>query len=54
MREQGVIVMATGRRTVAEEMPDAYKNIDHVVDAITKAGISRKVARIKPLGVIKG
>ncbi len=54
MRDKGVTVMATGRRTVAEEMPEAYKNIHAVVDAIEKAGISRKVARLRPVGVIKG
>ncbi len=54
MRGRGVTVMATGRRTVAEEMPEAYKNIHSVVDAVVQAGISLKVARLRPLGVIKG
>jgi tRNA-splicing ligase RtcB len=54
MKEQGVTLMATGRRTVAEEMPEAYKNIHLVVDAIERAGISRKVARLRPVGVVKG
>jgi tRNA-splicing ligase RtcB (3'-phosphate/5'-hydroxy nucleic acid ligase) len=54
MKDRGVIVMATGHRTVAEEMPDSYKNIDRVVDAISEAGISRRVARLRPLGVVKG
>jgi tRNA-splicing ligase RtcB len=54
MRDKGVTLMATGRRTVAEEMPEAYKDIHSVVDAITRAGISRKVVRLRPVGVIKG
>jgi len=54
MRAKGVTVMATGRRTVAEEMPEAYKNIHSVVDAIVQAGISRRVAYLRPVGVIKG
>ena len=54
MEEKGVTLMATGRRTVAEEMPEAYKNVDSVVDAIARAGISRKVARLRPVGVVKG
>lgn len=54
MREKGVTLMATGRRTVAEEMPEAYKNIHLVVNAIEQAGISRKVARLRPVGVVKG
>jgi tRNA-splicing ligase RtcB len=54
MSELGITLMATGRRTVAEEMPEAYKNVHSVVDAIVQAGISQKVARLRPVGVIKG
>ncbi len=54
MRGRGVTLMAGGRKTVAEEMPEAYKNIHSVVEAIEKAGISNKVARLRPVGVIKG
>jgi len=54
MKEQGVTLMATGRRTVAEEMPAAYKNIHDVASAIEQAGISRRVARLRPVGVVKG
>jgi tRNA-splicing ligase RtcB (3'-phosphate/5'-hydroxy nucleic acid ligase) len=54
MSRRGVTLMATGRRTVAEEMPEAYKNIHSVVEAIVRAGISRKVARLRPVGVVKG
>jgi tRNA-splicing ligase RtcB (3'-phosphate/5'-hydroxy nucleic acid ligase) len=54
MKDRGVTLMASGRRTVAEEMPEAYKNIHHVVDAVVQAGLSRKVARLRPVGVIKG
>ncbi len=54
MSQKGVTLMATGRRTVGEEMPEAYKNIDTVVDAIVAAGISRRVARLRPIGVVKG
>ncbi len=54
MKDRGVTVMATGRRTIAEEMPEAYKNIHSVVEAIVQAGISRKVARLRPVGVVKG
>jgi tRNA-splicing ligase RtcB len=54
MKQRGVTLMASGRRTVAEEMPEAYKNIHSVVETITLAGISRKVARLRPVGVVKG
>ncbi|MFO7716130.1 RtcB family protein [Desulfosarcina sp.] len=54
LADKGILVRWTGRSTLAEEMPDAYKDIDQVVDAVQGAGLSRKVARIKPMCVIKG
>jgi tRNA-splicing ligase RtcB len=54
LTDMGVFVMATGKGTLAEEMPSAYKNVSDVVDVMDRAGIARKVARLKPLGVIKG
>ncbi len=54
LEERGILVRWTGRGTLAEEMPDAYKDITEVVDVVHGAGLSRKVARIKPLVVIKG
>jgi len=52
--KSGIIVRAKGRSTLAEEAPEAYKDIEEVVEVVHKAGISKKVARMKPLGVIKG
>lgn len=52
--EQGVVVRAKGRATLAEEMPEAYKDISAVVDVVHSAGISKRVARLRPLGVAKG
>jgi tRNA-splicing ligase RtcB len=54
MTKMGVEIRAKGRGTVAEEMPYAYKDVATVVDVMDQAGISRKVARLKPIGVIKG
>ncbi len=54
MEEKGIIVMSAGRETLAEEMSEAYKDISNVVDVVHKAGISKKVARLRPIGVIKG
>ena len=54
LEREGVVVMAAGMATVAEEMPEAYKDVSAVVDAVEGAGISRKVAQLKPIGVIKG
>ncbi len=51
---KGVIAMATSRLGLAEEQPRAYKNVDDVVDVVHEAGLSRKVARMRPIGVIKG
>ena len=42
------------RRGLAEEQPDAYKDVNDVVDVVDSAGLSRKVARMRPVGVIKG
>lgn len=44
----------TGRKTLREEVPEAYKDVSLVVDVVQKAGLADKVARIKPMGVVKG
>jgi tRNA-splicing ligase RtcB len=54
LEEKGIIVMSSDRSTLAEEMPSAYKNVSDVVEVVTIAGLSKKVAKLKPLGVIKG
>jgi len=54
MEAQGVIVRATGMRTVAEEMAFAYKDVSQVVEVMEGAGVSRRVAQLRPLGVVKG
>lgn len=51
---RGIEVMARGYRTLGEEMSEAYKDVEDVVDVIEGAGVSRKVAKLVPLGVIKG
>jgi len=54
LQDRGVIVTSAGKSTLAEEMPEAYKDVNRVVDIVARAGIARKVARMKPLGVVKG
>jgi len=54
MAGQGVQVEAMSKRTITEEMPDAYKDVDAVVNAVQKAGLARMVARLKPHLVLKG
>jgi tRNA-splicing ligase RtcB (3'-phosphate/5'-hydroxy nucleic acid ligase) len=54
LEARGVIAMASSRLGLAEEQPRAYKNVDDVVEVVHEAGLSRKVARMRPIGVIKG
>jgi len=54
MADRGVLVMAGGKGTLREEMPEAYKNLDQVVDVVHGAGLSLKVAKLKSLACIKG
>ncbi|MBW1917054.1 MAG: RtcB family protein [Deltaproteobacteria bacterium] len=51
---KGIVVRGASRGTIAEEIPEAYKDVDNVVEVVHGAGISRKVAKLHPLGVIKG
>jgi tRNA-splicing ligase RtcB len=54
LEEKNIIVMAHGMGTLAEEMSEAYKDVSRVVNVMHEAGISLRVARLKPLCVIKG
>lgn len=54
LAKQGILVRSQGRKTLAEEMPEAYKDVDQVVQVMDKAGISPRVARLRPLAVVKG
>ncbi|MEN6627167.1 MAG: RtcB family protein [Candidatus Sumerlaeia bacterium] len=52
--ERGVVARSHTRKGLSEEQPAAYKDVDAVVDVVHRAGLSRKVARLRPIGVIKG
>jgi tRNA-splicing ligase RtcB len=54
MKKQGVQVMAMSHRTISEEMPDAYKDVDAVVRSCQDAGLAKMVARLRPHLVVKG
>jgi tRNA-splicing ligase RtcB len=54
LEARGVIVMAAGAATIAEEMPEAYKDVADVVNVVHEAGIATRVAQLRPIGVIKG
>ena len=50
----GIVVRCASNEELAEEAPLAYKDVDRVVDVVARAGIAKKVARLRPLGVLKG
>lgn len=54
LAQRGIIVRSRGKWTLNEEIPEAYKDVNEVVEAVHGAGISKKVVRLKPLGTVKG
>jgi tRNA-splicing ligase RtcB len=54
LEERGILVRAETRDGISEEIPEAYKDVDTVVDVVHNAGLSKRVARLRPIGVIKG
>lgn len=54
LESRGIMVKASGRGTIVEEAPEAYKDVNEVVSVVHNAGISKRVCRMRPLGVIKG
>jgi len=54
LEEAGILVRSESRDGILEELPEAYKNVDEVIEVVHKAGLARKVARLRPMGVIKG
>jgi len=54
MEDRGVLVMSAAKGTLAEEIPEAYKDIDEVINVVHGAGLSRKVAKLRAVGCIKG
>jgi tRNA-splicing ligase RtcB len=54
LEDKGIIVRGASRGTIVEEMPDAYKDVNDVINVVHQAGISRKVVKLIPMGVVKG
>jgi Uncharacterized conserved protein len=54
LEKQNIYVKAASPKVVAEEAPDVYKDIHNVVDVCDKAGLAKKVAKLRPIGVAKG
>ena len=54
LEDRDVYPRWVGRKTLREEVPEAYKDVSQVVNVVQRAGLARKVARIRPMGVVKG
>jgi tRNA-splicing ligase RtcB len=54
LEEQGIVVRSETREGLLEEIPEAYKDVDEVIEVVHRAGLAHKVARLRPIGVIKG
>jgi len=54
LEDKGIFIQSRGKNTLKEEMPEAYKDISQVVEVVHQAKLAKKVARLRPLGVIKG
>jgi tRNA-splicing ligase RtcB len=54
LEDRGITIRSAGKATVREEIPEAYKDVSQVVEVVYGAGISKKVVRLRPMGVIKG
>ncbi len=54
LEQEGICVRAGSLPGLAEEAPQAYKDVSRVVEVVSKANIARKVARLRPVAVIKG
>jgi tRNA-splicing ligase RtcB len=54
LQEAGIEVRASSAKGLIEEAPEAYKDVDQVVDVMAETGIATKVARLRPMAIIKG
>jgi tRNA-splicing ligase RtcB len=54
LEQQDIVVRCASKRGLAEEAPFAYKDVERVVNVVHETGLARRVARLVPLGVVKG
>ena len=54
LEEAGIMVRSETKKGILEEVPEAYKDVDEVIEVVHNAGLAKKVARLRPMGVIKG
>ena len=54
LQARGIVVRCPSNKDLAEEAPFAYKDVERVVEVVEEAGLARRVARLVPIGVVKG
>ena len=54
LEREGILIRSGSKRGILEEVPEAYKDVDEVIEVVHNAGLAKKVARLRPMGVIKG
>jgi tRNA-splicing ligase RtcB len=54
LEDRGILVRSESRDGILEELPEAYKDVDEVIEVVHRAGLAKKVARLMPIAVIKG
>ena len=54
LRNKGIVVQAATKNILSEEAPEAYKNVDQVIENTRRANLARPVLRLEPMAVIKG
>ncbi len=54
LEREGILIRSDSKRGILEEVPEAYKDVDEVIEVVHNAGLATKVARLRPMGVIKG
>ena len=54
LQDNGIAIRVASPKLVTEEAPESYKDVIHVVDTCERAGISRKVVKLRPIAVVKG
>jgi tRNA-splicing ligase RtcB len=54
LEREGILIRCASKKGILEEVPEAYKDVDEVIEVVHNAGLAKKVARLRPMGVIKG
>jgi tRNA-splicing ligase RtcB len=54
LEREGILIRCGSKKGILEEVPEAYKDVDEVIEVVHNAGLAKKVARLRPMGVIKG